>query len=343
MPVIPLSPMLVQYLVGLCCLRWSADVVDVTLGDLVHDGAAGKARDVDVTVTVDAGTEGRFAFMAYEVKREAVPLDIGAVEQMAMKLKDMKSVTHRAIVSASGYTTAARAKAKRHRVTLYEIEPWTRPLQEQFPLLPMKGTPEECFPVSKSLLCWPQHKFAILARSATVPFNILDTDPLFNAKKRPHRKYRTFQDLKAELLLRSTEILLSIDPAKTVLNTFPIPWVVPNGHIPAGPAWPHTHTLDLTNDEVYFDTESKFFRLDQATITGWLQWQRSQERTLYYVMQETNTKKAFAGALISSDLREGQMTALMFSPRSLEIGVHFVRLAEKHLNMIRELTLVKPD
>jgi hypothetical protein len=334
--------MLVQYLVGLCCLRWSADVVEVKLGDLVYDGAAKKARDVDVTVTVDAGSEGQFVFMAYEVKREADPLDVVAVEQLVMKLKDMKSVTHRAIVSASGFTDGARAKAKRHRVTLYQLEPWTRPLQEQFPSLLMKGTIEECFPMSKYLLCWPQHKFSIVARAAQGSFNVLDTDPLFTAKRKPHLKFRTFQDLKAELLLRSTEVLFPLEPAQTVFNTFPIPAVVPDGQTPAGPAWPHTHTLDIASDDVYIDAASTFFRLDQITISGWLQWQRSQERTLYYVMQDSTTNAAFAGALISPELRDGHMTALLLSPTSREIGIHFVRLSEKHLNMIRGLSLRRP-
>ncbi len=343
MSVLPLSPMLVQYLVGLCCLRWSADVVEVKLGDLIYDDAAGKARDVDVTVTVDAGSEGQFAFMAYEVKREAAPLDVVAVEQLAMKLKDMRSVTHRAIVSASGFTDAARAKAKRHRVTLYQLEPWTRPLQEQFPALQMKGTIEECFPMSKYLLCWPQHKFSIVTRAGPSTFNILDTDPLFTSKKKPHRKFRTFQDLKSELLLRSTEILFPLEPAQTVLNTFPNPVVAPDRQVPAGPAWPHTHTLDITSDDVYVDAASEFFKLDQITISGWLQWQRSQERTLYYVMQDTTTHAAFAGALISPDLRDGHMTALLLSPTSREIGIHFVRLSEKHLNLIRGLSLKRPS
>lgn len=335
--------MLVQYLVGLCCLRWSADVVEVKLGDLVYDGAAGKARDVDVTVTVDAGSEGRFAFMAYEVKREASPLDVVAVEQLALKLKDMKSVTHRAIVSASGFTDSARAKAKRHRVTLYQLEPWTRPLQEQFPSLQMKGTIEECFPMSKYLLCWRQHSFASFARTAPGAFNILDTDPLFTAKRKPHRKFRTFQDLKTELLLRSTEVLYPLEPAKTVFNTFPIPAVVPDGQIPSGPPWPHTHTLDLASDDVYVDAASTLFRLDHITISGWLQWQRSQERTLYYVMQDSTTHAAFAGALISPDMRDGHMTALLLSPNSREIGIHFVRLSEKHLNFIRGISLKRSD
>ena len=32
-----MTPMLVQYLVGLCCLRNDPDAVDVTVGDLVLD------------------------------------------------------------------------------------------------------------------------------------------------------------------------------------------------------------------------------------------------------------------------------------------------------------------
>src|ERR1700733_13555869 len=52
MPRLPLSPMLVQYLVGLCCLKWDPGAVDVTIGEMVLDPAAGKQRDVDVTVTI---------------------------------------------------------------------------------------------------------------------------------------------------------------------------------------------------------------------------------------------------------------------------------------------------
>lgn len=336
---LPLSPMLVQYLVGLCCLRWSAEVVEVKIGDFVHDGAAAKDRDVDVTVTVDGGSDGRFAFMAYEVKHEATPLDVIAVEQLAMKLKDMESVTHRAIVSASGFTDAARSKAMRHGVKLYQLAPWTKPLQEQFPSLQMKGTIEECFPVSKYLLSWAQHKLSIYSRSAPKAFNLIDTDLLFTAKRKPHKKFRTFQNLVSELLLRSTEVLFPLEPAQTILNTFPIPAVVPNGQIPSGPAWPHTHTLDIASDEVYVEIASSFFKLDQITISGWLQWIRSQERTFYYAMQDSTTHEVFAGAIISPEIRNGHMTALVFSPTSREIEIHFVRLSEKQLNLIRGLSL----
>ena len=44
--------MMVQYLVGLCCLRHDPDAIDVTIGDMVMDDAAGKERDVDVTTAL---------------------------------------------------------------------------------------------------------------------------------------------------------------------------------------------------------------------------------------------------------------------------------------------------
>ena len=93
-----LTPMLVQYVVGLCCLRRNPEAVDVTVGDLVLDTAAGKARDVDITVTLQE-LDGIRAFKAYEVKREAEPLDVVTVEQLCIKLLDMPAVSHRAIVS----------------------------------------------------------------------------------------------------------------------------------------------------------------------------------------------------------------------------------------------------
>ena len=60
-------------------------------------------------------------------------------------------------------------------------------------------------------------------------------------------------------------------------------------------------------------------------------------------MDQIPSGEAFAGALISMEMREGHMTALVFSPKTRDIGIHFVRLREKHLNCIRRLTLEQPD
>jgi len=339
MPKFPLSPMLVQYLVGLCCLKWHADAVEVTIGDMVLDAAANKERDVDVTVTISEAGHVTHAFKAYEVKHENAPLDVAEVEQLCIKLLDMPSVSHRAIVSASGFTSSAQTKAAKHGVTLYELRRWTRPLQEQFPALTMQGTAEECFPMSQLLLCWTNYQFALVAPEAKGSFTVQPPDGLFNASGEAHPKYKTFAEYKNELLLRSTEILFPLEPASTISRTFPVPHVVSDGSVPAGPPWPHTHTLDVQSDGVHVDTGNGLCELSTITINGYLQWQRAVSNLHYYVMDKIPDGEAFAGALIAREKRPGHMTALVFSPESRDIGIHFVRLAEKHLNCIRGLAL----
>ena len=343
MTTLNLSPMLVQYLVGLCCLKWDPDAVEVTIGNWVLDEAADKERDVDITVTVADADGQKHAFKAYEVKREGTPLDVADVEALCLKLMDMPSISHRAIVSASGFTAGARAKATHHNVDLFSLRPWIRPLREQFPLLAMQGTADECFPMSQLLLCWNAPQYALVAREAKGAFTVNQGDQLFGPNRKPHPKFSTFANYQNELLLRSTEILFPIAPAATVMRTFPVPFSAPDGMTPAGPEWPHTHTLDVVSDNVYVRTDGGICQLDFVTITGSLRWERSPTRGQYFIMERVPNGDAFAGALIATEFREGHMTCLVFSPKSRDISIQFVRLAEKHKNAIRKLKLDIPS
>jgi len=337
-----LTPMLVQYLVGLCCLRWDPNAVDVTIGDMVLDTAANKERDVDVTVTVQESDGTRRAFKAYEVKRESSPLDVADVEALCLKLLDMPSISHRAIVSSSGFTTGAQTKASHHGIELFALRSWTRPLEEQFPLLTMRGTADECFPMHQILLCWNNPQYMLIARMAKGPLSVAPGDQLFDAAGNVHSKFGTYAKYESELLLRSTEILFPIEPALSVMRTFPVPFAASDGEIPAGPAWPHTHTLDVTCDDVHVRTDHGLCRLDVVTITGFLRWERSRSRGQYYVMERVPGGDAFGAALIATERREGHMTCLVFSAKTRDIGIHFVRLSEKHRNAIRRLKLDMP-
>jgi hypothetical protein len=117
-----LSHMVVQYVVGLCCLRGNPDAVQVELGALVLDDTSRTKRDVDVTVTARDENGETWAFKGFEVKDEQSRLDITVVEQLCAKLNDMSSITHRAIVSTSGFTAPAKRKAESHGVELYTLE-----------------------------------------------------------------------------------------------------------------------------------------------------------------------------------------------------------------------------
>ena len=197
--------------------------------------------------------------------------------------------------------------------------------------------------MSKVLLCWVQPQFAIVVPAAKGAFTVQPNDALLNAVGGQHGKRQTFAAYQSELLLRSTEVLFPLEPAATVARTFPIPFSAPEGITPAGPAWPHTHTLDVASDTVHLDTGSGVCRVERVTITGHLQWQRSTDKPLYYVVDHIPSGEAFAGAMISTGERDGHMTALVFSPKTRDIAIHFVRLAEKHHNCIRRLKLEFPD
>jgi hypothetical protein len=333
----PLSPMLVQYLIGLCCLKWDSNAVDVTIGDMVYDVGAEKQRDVDVTVTVKEHGQITHAFKAYEVKHESQPLDVITTEQLCFKLFDMPDITNRAIVSSSGFTESAQKKAAHHGVELYALLPWTRPLREQFPEFAMDGTIEECFPATKFLLYWSQFDLSLVARSAKGAFQVQPNDLLFRSKGKTHPRFKTYDMYERELLLRSTEILVSLEPAASILASISIPSSA--GELPSSPAWPHTHTIDVASDDVFVETGNGKCRLDVVTISGLLQWQISKDAFHYYVIEHLPDGAAFAGALISTEHREGQMTCLVFSPKTREIGIEFVHLAERHHHAIRNLKL----
>jgi Restriction endonuclease len=147
-----LTHMLVQYLVGPCCLRRNPDAVQVELGALVTDEASGKERDVDVTVTVRDDSGDSWAFKAFEVKDEKSSLDVNVVEQLCGKLNDMPSITHRAIVSSSGFINGAKRKAEHHGVDLYTLENGQIQLSLNSPGLDLRGCRRTPFPLVVNFL-----------------------------------------------------------------------------------------------------------------------------------------------------------------------------------------------
>jgi Restriction endonuclease len=332
-----LTPMLVQYLIGLCCARWNSDAVDVTIGEMVIDSAAGKTRDVDVTVTVNDAETGKYAFKPYEVKHEGTSLDVSEVEQLCMKFQDMGNVTHCAIVSTSGFSDSAQEKAKAHGVDLYQLIPWKKPLQEQFPFITMKGTPQECFPSHQLLLTWTRFQISVVAPTAQGPFQVDADASVYDAEGLPHKRYETFDEWRRALLFRSTNTLHAFEHPQRMLFAFPVPYH--SWDDAEAPAWPHTHTLDVAADEVYVEVSGKWCRVETGTISGFLQWQRG-PASMYYLMSKVPNDQPFADALVAVGRQEGEMKALLFSPITQDIAVRFIQFSQDHLNSIQKLKLV---
>jgi hypothetical protein len=339
-----LTPMLVQYLVGLCCLRRNPDAVDITVGDLVLDVAAQKHRDVDITVTLHEDDGALRAFKAYEVKREGEPLDVAAVEQLCIKLRDMPEVTHRAIVSASNFTDGAIAKAAAHDVVLFALKPWTEPLRDQFPEFAGIGRPNDFLRrFDSNLLCWVDWRSHIYAPDGPRVFNYDYSKPIFAGDSKVHKEFRTMGEFVDALLFRSTETLCSLEPAETVARTFPGQPMLENAEFEVSPSWPHTHTLQVVEDQAFLKFESALARVESVTISGRLQWQKRKRPVEFQILKSVPTGEVFAGAAVADwGSPDGRMFAMIFSPDSRTIGIHTIQLQEKHKNAIRQLKIPLP-
>jgi hypothetical protein len=335
-----LTPMQVQYLVALCCRSREPDAIDITVGDMVEDSAAEKERDVDITVTIREADGTLTAFMAYEVKREGEPLDVVAVEQLCVKLKDMPSVTHRSIVSSSGYTDGAINKAKAHDVGLYIWKPWTRPLSEQFPQFPNVGTPAEFLAgFQTTLLCWTGYKFNLICPDGPPSFTWQGDTRIVAKGGGLHGDFRTMAEFQNALLLRSTETLFSIEPAQTILRTYPLVAVGDDGY-DSSPAWPHTHTIGISEDQIFLKLDSGPVHAVTATISGFLQWRRRKRTPEFYMMESVSLGEIFAAAAVADyGAGDGRMFVMVFPPDSRELHVHIFQLLEKHKNAIRKLKI----
>ena len=334
--------MMVQYLVGLCSLRHDPDSIDVILGDMIMDIAAGKERDVDVTITIRDERGKHSAFKAAEVKHESKPLDVVAIEQLCIKLADMPRVTHKAIFSTSGYTDGARSKALAHNVDLYTFLPWDRPIEDDFPDLSGLKTPSEFLAhFESSLLYWVDFHVYLVAPDGPSSFTYKGTSPILTQHGKPHAEFSMMRHYQDEILKRSTRILCMQEPAATILRTFPYCLEVEGNDYFSGPKWPHAHTLELERDQVFLRIDKdKPFQVQSVTISGYLQWRRRKREPKFYILEKLADKSIFSGAAIADyGDDDGRMFAMIFPDKGRTFGIHSFQLSEKQKNMIHKLKL----
>lgn len=336
-----LTPMIVQYLVGLCCFRNDPDAVDVTVGDMVMDDIAQKERDVDVTVTVKSEGGEISVFKAYEVKHEKKPIDIATVEQLCAKMDDMSSVNYKAIVSSSGYTESSIRKAKAKGVDLYVLKPWTEEIWKRFPDFPDLGHPSDFFAsVESNLLYWASYRINLIVPEGPPSFSWSYDNKAYGSDGKIHKDFKTMEDFVNDILMESTEILFKIDPADTVSRIFPS-HPIENGEFECGPAWPHSHTLEVGEKSIFLSIGDKFCQIKRLTITGSLQWRKRIRVPEFYIIESVDGEKVLAATAIAdygSD--DGKMFALTFPSKTRELGVHQFKLSEKHRNIIKKLKIV---
>jgi len=332
------NPMMIQYLVGLCCLQHNPDAVEITVGDMVYDPAAGKNRDVDITITY-RDQEGMIAaFKAAEVKKESKPLDVVTIEQLCMKFADMPQITHKAIFSTSGYSEAAKNKAIFHGVDLYTLEPWKQRIEDDFPDFKGTGTPENFLHAKSQYLKWVNWSIYLEAPNAPGEFKWFPNTPIFSDCNKSHSKYKNMEQYTNAVIDRSAKKLFMLDPILAIADTAFRNNLERQDTLAC--SFSHSHTMDISSDGVYLLIADKLCQIASITISGVMQWSLRTILPEYYVLKNAATHEVFSGAVIAdSGEGNGHMFAMIFPPKGRTVNYHNIFLTEKQKQIIHNLKL----
>lgn len=336
-----LTPMMVQYLVGLCCLRHDPTAVEIIVGDMVYDKAAEKKRDVDITITFKNEDGSVSAFKAAEVKKESKPLDVATIEQLCIKFSDMPQITHKAIFSTSGYSEAAKAKAKYHLVDIYTLKPWNKRIEYDFPDFNGVSIPSEFLAiVDACILRWLEHSSYIVVPNGPSAFHWNDDTPLFLPDGSPHDKYSDMGKYIGILERRSADILCTINPILNVAKKLIHPSEKTDREPFSALVFNHSHTMGINTDDAYLKLEDTLCKITSITLSGILQWDIKRREPEFYILENALTQEIFAGAAIADyGENDGRMFAMIFPESGREIGIHPFFIPEKQKNIIHNLKL----
>jgi len=326
--------MLVQHLVGLCHLRHGPGAIEIIVPDLSSD--ADESRDGDALVRLNGNDGAVHAFKAYGARHESAPLDVGAVDQLCMELSGVTGVTHRAIVSGSGYGEAAFARAHELDTSLLVLRQLTKGAAENHTKVIPAGLNLNY--LHMNLLYWCDAQLTFHAPAADKLLQYQYADAVFSGTGEPHKQHATWGNFLDATLYRSTGLLSQLEPAQTAMRAF-TPEPLADTEYEVGPAWPHTHTLDVSADQVFLRAGEVFALTETITISGSLRWQRRREPFDYYVLQHAEREDLFADAAVADwGTSDGRMAALAFaSGTNAEYRSSTIRLHERHQNAILRL------
>jgi len=331
-----------QYLLGLCCLRRFPAADEITVGDMVLDVAAKKVRDVDVTVTIPEQAPV-IALRAFELKDEAAPLDVATVEQLYRKLQDMPQINERVIVSTSGFTDGASAKAQAHGVQLLHMKPWTAAMREQFSEFREAGPVTEFFrEFLSTLLIWKDWKLHFVTPSHPEYFEWQFDTTLFDADGKVHSRFPTCGEFGDDVMMRSTERLIHSEGAQKLFQEMKLRGGPELDGVQRSSSLPSEDEVATTEDGVFLRLGSSLTQITSVGISGDLVWESRKRVPEPYILEDYSTGKAFAGAIVV-DLAKptGEMLTLLFAPDSRDVEVHRLLLERKHKNQIRQLKILQ--
>lgn len=316
-----LSPTDVHYLVGLLTMISNPESVEIILGDVVHDDIADKDRDVDITVTYKDVNGQISAFKGIEVKKHSRPLDVTHIEQLSAKLNDMSKVSHRSIVSASGYTEPARKKAEAKGVDLFEFIRWNNP---------MEGFGHVSFPpdfrIKQSTLMWVGSPSVAFNPKENIPDEIKNQitgdSRICGFTGDKDNNHKTFQQLADEL---SSNVIATIKDREEIKSLTP-------------GIEKHVKYLFNMMDGMYVELKDSKLYLKQALLQGKVTWKEQIILPEFKVLIKVGESTPYVGCAIA-ELSQGNLIGITVSQVDRAIKLINITLSDRNQKKIQLLKL----
>lgn len=322
-----LTPHDIHLLVGLLTQVASPENVEIELGSMVYDQAGKKQRDVDITVTYSDAEGERCALKGIEVNARERPLGIEKVEQLCLKLKDMPDITHRSIVSASGYSDGAKLKAKSHGVELLHLKPWVD-LTKGFEHAPLGGG----IHILERGLKWVGNTSLQFIPSEKIPTelknqiesSLADTLLIYDPLGNNVAGCKTVGELKKQALAIA---LLSLSKSPDTKE------------VPAGKTWSGTADLEMIPG-TYIQLPVTKFYFRCIKVEGEVEWVERHPDFEFKILVRDGENQPLAGCAIG-EAGGGHLMGLSFSQSDTAIRFLNIPITERNRKKIQNIKLKK--
>ncbi|TSC72628.1 MAG: hypothetical protein G01um101438_345 [Parcubacteria group bacterium Gr01-1014_38] len=312
----------IHYLVGLLTRVEEADDVIVELGDMVYDSAANEERDVDITVTYTDKNGEKTAYKGVEVKDHSRPLDVQKVEELCQKLADMPDITHKAIVSASGYRDGAIKKAQAHGVELLEIADWLNPYEG----FNVKFTDNALTLIEPEWVDGPHVRINVAKK---------DIDDLSGEYQNNPRVCNKLGDTYPHAVDLNT---LSRYAHSTVSNK--IQWQTDPIRVRHGESIP-IHTAVLFSEAPYIKLRNKLVLVENCTVTGEI-YCIVHDKPAFRVLRQYGSEKPISGCIMV-ELKNHNLTGISVSNSNNKITALNIPYADRVKKTIRKHRIGRRD
>jgi len=233
----------------------------------------------------------------------------------------MPNLSHRGIVSASGYTKSALKKAEAHGVDLFKLIPWNNS---------MEGF-EHCsfspdFSIKEMSLIWSGRPLITYNPSENIPDEIrkqiTKNSHINSVKDCDGDSYKTIQQLSGKLNLRALSVLQDREDIKSL----------------APGVEKYVKLLLNGIDGIYVDLKDSKLYLKQALLQGKVKWNEHSISPEFKVLIKEGELKPYVGCAIA-ELSQGNLVGFTVSQVDRSLKLINIPLSARNQKKIKLLKL----